>query len=775
MGNNYFPFYINLLNYFPKYIIIILMKEKSDFMSEKNIEVKELDLNDILPNRFQPRIKFNEDLILDLSESIKEHGVIQPIIVRPIDDKYEIVAGERRFKASVLAGLTTIPSIVLNLEDKDSIEYALLENVQREDLSAIEEAITYKKILDMGYITQVQLAQKLGKSQSAIANKLRLLKLCDEVQEALMERKISERHARSLLTLESHKEQKDLLYKVIKEKLTVRQLDKEISELSNSDDENENEDLKDSSNESISSNETNEKNEVIDDDKDEISNSEINDNKEIDSLNNTVNQEELEIEDEKLNNSMIENTDSKEITSEDNELADNEIESKEDTTDEVDPTIDEENDDEKEFVNIDAKEEVNNSMFNTELEDDKIQSGKFFSANLVSEEDNQKNLDSSNSTSDISSDNSTSSNIFTAKMSELLSPQNSSNVVNNNEEIKNSENVTDSKLTNASNVFGVQEESSSNNSIFSNLLDREDNESNANNYYDKQSLDKYLDPTYVDGKQNIADNPDIQVDNPIFTKLAEENNLQTVEINEPPKQDNNIGSFQEFNSSVKKPDLLAPMENSISMNPNPANTEINNTFNNIANEKVELESSVNNQLTPDVTLDYEEKEKETLVNNYQDETNEESSDIQPIFVNSSFDNNELSAPKTPIITNTEMSNLLSKPIAEDSKPIIEESIPKESIDDAPSTIAESANIPTTNNNFMTSEDVQPIIITDYNKQYDPILPVSNTIATPTIDFKHILNLIRNLNNEIEGYGYKIDTEEIDLEDKYQVIFNIDKK
>ena len=170
-------------------------------MDETRTKVIELNLNDILPNRFQPRIKFNEDAIIELSESIKEHGVIQPIIVRPIGDKYEIIAGERRYKASVLAGKDTIPAIISDFNDKDSAEIALIENVQRRDLSPIEEAISYKKILDMDYLTQEQLAIKLGKSQSAVANKIRLLNLCDEVQEALMEDKISERHARSLLKL----------------------------------------------------------------------------------------------------------------------------------------------------------------------------------------------------------------------------------------------------------------------------------------------------------------------------------------------------------------------------------------------------------------------------------------------------------------------------------------------------------------------------------------------------------------------------------------------
>ena len=124
-------------------------------------KVVQLNVDDILPNRFQPRIKFNEDAILELSESIKEHGVIQPIVVRQIDDKYEIIAGERRYKASLMAGKQTIPAIITDLNDRDSAEVALIENVQRKDLTPIEEAVSYKKILDIGYLTQEALADKL--------------------------------------------------------------------------------------------------------------------------------------------------------------------------------------------------------------------------------------------------------------------------------------------------------------------------------------------------------------------------------------------------------------------------------------------------------------------------------------------------------------------------------------------------------------------------------------------------------------------------------------
>ncbi len=202
-------------------------------------EVKEINKvvylsnNDILPNRFQPRKYFDEEEIMQLSESIKEHGVINPVIVRKLGDKYELVAGERRYKANILAGNDDIPAIIMDVNDKESSEIAVVENIQRKDLNAIEEAISYKRILDIGYMTQEQLAQKMGKSQSSIANKIRLLKLSDEVQDALMKKQISERHARSLLKLESQKKQNELLKRIINERLTVRKTDEEIEKMNN--------------------------------------------------------------------------------------------------------------------------------------------------------------------------------------------------------------------------------------------------------------------------------------------------------------------------------------------------------------------------------------------------------------------------------------------------------------------------------------------------------------------------------------------------------------
>ena len=198
---------------------------------QTNEEVVYLYLDDIIPNRFQPREVFDERPLKELAVSIKEHGVIQPIIVRKVNDKYEIIAGERRYKASALAGLTKIPAIIRDLDDKESSKVALLENLQRKNLNAIEEAKTYQKILEIDEMTQEELAKTMGKSQSAVANKLRLLSLPDEIQYALMKDKISERHARALLNIEDPEKQKEMLKKITTEKMTVRQLESEIKQM----------------------------------------------------------------------------------------------------------------------------------------------------------------------------------------------------------------------------------------------------------------------------------------------------------------------------------------------------------------------------------------------------------------------------------------------------------------------------------------------------------------------------------------------------------------
>lgn len=196
-----------------------------------NKEVVMVRLSDIIPNRFQPRLTFDEEALNELANSIKEHGIIQPLILRDLGSKYEIIAGERRYKASTIAGLTEVPAIVGSMDDQTSAELALIENIQRKDLSAIEEAKSYKKILDMGNFTQDELAKRMGKSQSTIANKMRLLALTNEVQVALMNNLISERHARCLLQIKDEDKQKEVLNKIITERMNVRDTDEYIKNM----------------------------------------------------------------------------------------------------------------------------------------------------------------------------------------------------------------------------------------------------------------------------------------------------------------------------------------------------------------------------------------------------------------------------------------------------------------------------------------------------------------------------------------------------------------
>ena len=197
----------------------------------ENIELKVLNISDVLPNRFQPRLKFEKEALEELAESIIKFGVIEPIVVRPVGNKFEIIAGERRYKASKLASKSTIPAIIINLSDKDSEELALLENVQRQALNPIEEAVSYKRILDAGYITREELAKKIGKTQTVIFNKINLLNLSDEVQSYLLNNKISERHARSLLKITNLDDQVKMLYRIVNERLTVKQTDREIRKM----------------------------------------------------------------------------------------------------------------------------------------------------------------------------------------------------------------------------------------------------------------------------------------------------------------------------------------------------------------------------------------------------------------------------------------------------------------------------------------------------------------------------------------------------------------
>lgn len=196
--------------------------------ARQNNSIVELNLSELRPNPYQPRKKFDEEALNELAASIKEHGVFQPIIVKKTVKGYDIVAGERRFRASKKAGLTTIPAIIENFSDDEMMQISLLENLQREDLTAIEEAKAYKSIIDASNITQDELARRVGKSRSHITNMLGLLKLPNSVQDLVLYNKISMGHARVLSKLEDVDKINELADQVIRQDLSVRELE-EIS------------------------------------------------------------------------------------------------------------------------------------------------------------------------------------------------------------------------------------------------------------------------------------------------------------------------------------------------------------------------------------------------------------------------------------------------------------------------------------------------------------------------------------------------------------------
>lgn len=201
-----------------------------NFVLKKDNKISEIPIIKIRPNKSQPRHVFNEDELAALSRSISENGVLQPITVRRISaTEYELIAGERRLRASVLAGLKKIPCIVIKCSDKESAVFALLENLQRSDLGFFEEARGISKLIRRFGITQEEAARKLGKSQSTIANKLRLLKLTYEEQEWILNAGLTERHARALLRIDDKDVRREALSKIISDKLNTQQSDSLVS------------------------------------------------------------------------------------------------------------------------------------------------------------------------------------------------------------------------------------------------------------------------------------------------------------------------------------------------------------------------------------------------------------------------------------------------------------------------------------------------------------------------------------------------------------------
>ncbi len=180
----------------------------------------------IEPNKNQPRKTFNEDSLQELADSIKLHGVIEPLIVQDRKDHYEIIAGERRWRASKKAGLKEVPVIIKNYTEKEIVEISLIENIQREDLNPIEEALAYKALLEEFNLKQDEVAERVSKSRAAVTNSLRLLKLCDAVQQMVIDDMLSTGHARALITIEDPEEQHTLALKIFDEKLSVREVEK---------------------------------------------------------------------------------------------------------------------------------------------------------------------------------------------------------------------------------------------------------------------------------------------------------------------------------------------------------------------------------------------------------------------------------------------------------------------------------------------------------------------------------------------------------------------
>ena len=204
-------------------------KKENDAPEEGQVSI--VNITKVEPNRDQPRKTFDEDKLIELSESIKQHGIINPLIVQDRKDHYEIVGGERRWRAAKKAGLKEVPVIIKNLTEEEIAEYALIDNIQRDDLNPIDEALAFKKLIDDFGYTQDVVAEKVSKSRVAITNSLRLLKLCEEVRQMVIDGKISPGHARALISIENPEEQLQIAEQIFDEKMSVRDTEKLIKNL----------------------------------------------------------------------------------------------------------------------------------------------------------------------------------------------------------------------------------------------------------------------------------------------------------------------------------------------------------------------------------------------------------------------------------------------------------------------------------------------------------------------------------------------------------------
>ena len=208
---------------------------KSSPENNENNTEKEPDfmvkISKVEPNREQPRKKFDEDALLELAESLKQYGVLQPLLVQRREDYYEIIAGERRWRAAKLAGLKEVPVIIKDLSDQEIMEISLIENIQREDLNPIEEAQAYKRLLTEFNLKQDEVAEKVSKSRSAITNSMRLLKLCNKVQQMIIDEQLTMGHVRPLISIEDADEQYAIAQKIFDERLNVRETERLLKKL----------------------------------------------------------------------------------------------------------------------------------------------------------------------------------------------------------------------------------------------------------------------------------------------------------------------------------------------------------------------------------------------------------------------------------------------------------------------------------------------------------------------------------------------------------------
>ena len=213
----------------------VKMTKSDDNTSNDKSESGEqmMKINDVEPNREQPRKKFEEDALLELSDSIKQFGIIQPLIVQKRKDYYEIIAGERRWRAAKMAGLKEVPVIVKDYTEQEIVEISLIENIQRENLNPIEEAVAFKRLLEEFNLKQDEVAEKVSKSRTAVTNSMRLLKLDERVQQMIVDDMISTGHARPLLALDVKEQQYEIANRIFDEKLSVRETEKLVKELKN--------------------------------------------------------------------------------------------------------------------------------------------------------------------------------------------------------------------------------------------------------------------------------------------------------------------------------------------------------------------------------------------------------------------------------------------------------------------------------------------------------------------------------------------------------------